>query len=199
MTRCAACHNDLHHHCMSVWADSLRLNGEAVCCPLCRHPWEVPAAAMASVGVSTPALHAASASVPLPAAPPVDASVHPAATPWMAQFGDDLVACLFSREWAVREAALRRLIALLFARLEAADSVADSTLHSVAGMLEMAAHDPVLRVYSAALAVLPVFTAMRSTHLKAFVRPVVLAVLARCGDINERVRSGGLSQSQPHS
>ena len=190
MTRCSECSNYLHHHCMSVWADSLALNGDGVYCPLCRHPWSPEVSAPNPPPALLPAadVAAATTTASLPIAAPVSTNEHPAARPWIALFGEDLVSCLFSREWTVREAALRRLISHLFARLEAADGVADAALQSIAGMIEHACHDPVLRVYSAALGALPIFTAMRSTQLKNFVRPIVLSVLVRCGDINLRVR-----------
>ena len=33
------CHNLLHEHCMSVWADDRKAQEQPVLCPLCRAPW----------------------------------------------------------------------------------------------------------------------------------------------------------------
>lgn len=35
----AGCRNQLHHHCMAVWAADRHAQGQPVLCPLCRAPW----------------------------------------------------------------------------------------------------------------------------------------------------------------
>lgn len=47
--------------------------------------------------------------VPLPRSEPIPAEHESTAASWVQVFGKELVACLFSRDWAVRETGLRRL------------------------------------------------------------------------------------------
>lgn len=35
----AGCRNQLHHHCMAVWAADRHAQGQPLLCPLCRAPW----------------------------------------------------------------------------------------------------------------------------------------------------------------
>lgn len=61
---------------------------------------EVSAAAVVS---------ASEEAVPLPRSEPIPAEHESTAASWVHVFGKELVACLFSRDWAVRETGLRRL------------------------------------------------------------------------------------------
>jgi hypothetical protein len=47
--------------------------------------------------------------IPLPRAEPIPQQHWPTASAWIAHYGRDLVACLFSRDWVKRETGLRRL------------------------------------------------------------------------------------------
>jgi hypothetical protein len=47
--------------------------------------------------------------IPLPRAEPIPQQHWPIASAWIAHYGRDLVACLFSRDWVKRETGLRRL------------------------------------------------------------------------------------------
>ena len=98
------------------------------------------------------------------------------------------MACLFSRTWSVREVALRRLIGVLFSKLEGVEAPSDQFVQSVASIIDMACHDAVFRVYSAGLSVLPILTTLRSPHLKQILRPVVQTILEKSGDANLRKR-----------
>ena len=67
-------------------------------------------------------------------------------------FGENLVCCLFSREWNVRETALRRLskdINTLFLEGSSAQNMA--AFEACCSLLSMMCGDPVYRVYVAAL------------------------------------------------
>jgi len=61
---------------------------------------EVSAAMVANVGEDE---------VPLPRSEPIPVEHEESAAAWVSVFGRELVACLFSRDWAVRETGLRRL------------------------------------------------------------------------------------------
>ena len=72
--------------------------------------------------------------------------------PNLQAFGENLVCCLFSREWNVRETALRRLskdINTVFLEGSSAQNVA--AFEAGCSLLSMMCGDPVYRVYVAAL------------------------------------------------
>uniref|UniRef100_A0A4W3K5J6 Mitogen-activated protein kinase kinase kinase 1 n=1 Tax=Callorhinchus milii TaxID=7868 RepID=A0A4W3K5J6_CALMI len=115
------CRNKLHHHCMSIWAEECRRNREMLICPLCRSKWKSHEL-HSYESQSSPTVQ----SQPLPVEaqrPQQDNDINlphygvqqipPAykelAEPWIQIFGMELVSCLFSRNWNVREMALRRL------------------------------------------------------------------------------------------
>ncbi|XP_059845367.1 mitogen-activated protein kinase kinase kinase 1 [Hypanus sabinus] len=115
------CRNKLHHHCMSIWAEECRRNRETLICPLCRAKWK-------SHELHS---HESQSSMQLQNSPQdaaaqrrqqdSDFSLHhygvqqiphsykELTEPWIQVFGMELVSCLFSRNWNVREMALRRL------------------------------------------------------------------------------------------
>ncbi|XP_070267821.1 mitogen-activated protein kinase kinase kinase 1 isoform X1 [Myotis yumanensis] len=191
------CRNKLHHHCMSIWAEECRRNREPLICPLCRSKWrshDFYSHELSSPADSPSSLRAAPQP---PAQPPLAGPQHrdpegssglthygaqhiPAAyrdlaEPWIQVFGTELVGCLFSRNWNVREMALRRLShdvsgALLLAHGEStghsggggrsspgagASSAPSPPAGDVVGaccsVLSMVCADPVYKVYVAAL------------------------------------------------
>ncbi|XP_059948884.1 mitogen-activated protein kinase kinase kinase 1 isoform X1 [Mesoplodon densirostris] len=193
------CRNKLHHHCMSIWAEECRRNREPLICPLCRSKWRSHDfySHELSSPVDSPSLRAAQQQTtqqhPLAGSqrrnqesnfnlthygtqqiPPAYKDL---AEPWIQVFGMELVGCLFSRNWNVREMALRRLShdvsgALLLANGEStgnsgsngrsspsAGAASGSSQTSVSGdvveaccnVLSMVCADPVYKVYVAAL------------------------------------------------
>lgn len=54
-------------------------------------------------------MSASEEAVPLPRSEPIPAEHESTAAGWVHVFGKELVSCLFSRDWAVRETGLRRL------------------------------------------------------------------------------------------
>ncbi|XP_062943188.1 mitogen-activated protein kinase kinase kinase 1 [Cynocephalus volans] len=194
------CRNKLHHHCMSIWAEECRRNREPLICPLCRSKWR--SHDFYSHELSSPVDSPSSLRVtqqqtiqqqPLAASqrrnqesnfnlthygtqqiPPAYKDL---AEPWIQVFGMELVGCLFSRNWNVREMALRRLShdvsgALLLANGEStgnsggssgsspsAGAASGSSQTSISGdvveaccsILSMFCADPVYKVYVAAL------------------------------------------------
>uniref|UniRef100_S4RDF5 Mitogen-activated protein kinase kinase kinase 1 n=1 Tax=Petromyzon marinus TaxID=7757 RepID=S4RDF5_PETMA len=126
------CRNKLHHHCMSIWAEECRRNREALICPLCRAKWKsnefpwwvisteaaAPASSSSSSSSPAPVAQAETSRRPLPdgdatqlnfRVQPIPVAYRELAQPWIQVFGMELVSCLFSRNWNVREMALRRL------------------------------------------------------------------------------------------
>uniref|UniRef100_A0A8D0UR90 Mitogen-activated protein kinase kinase kinase 1 n=1 Tax=Sus scrofa TaxID=9823 RepID=A0A8D0UR90_PIG len=194
------CRNKLHHHCMSIWAEECRRNREPLICPLCRSKWrshDFYSHELSSPVDSPSSLRAAQQQTtqqhPLAGSqrrnqesnfnlthygtqqiPPAYKDL---AEPWIQVFGMELVGCLFSRNWNVREMALRRLShdvsgALLLANGEStghsgsnggsspsAGATSGSSQTSISGdvveaccnILSMVCADPVYKVYVAAL------------------------------------------------
>ncbi|RMX49549.1 hypothetical protein pdam_00017438 [Pocillopora damicornis] len=162
LTSCQdGCHNRLHQHCMEILLTvtifvftrspdhSIRSELPSVPAPL--GPEEIT----------------------LPHSNPVPAAQVELAKPWIEAFGENLVCCLFSREWNVRETALRRLskdINTIF--MEGSSSQNMTAFEACCSLLSMMCGDPVYRVYVAALKCL---------------FDVIEAVLAKCADSNRRI------------
>nr|XP_015193254.1 PREDICTED: mitogen-activated protein kinase kinase kinase 1 isoform X2 [Lepisosteus oculatus] len=199
------CRNKLHHHCMSIWAEECRRNRETLICPLCRAKWKshdfyshdssstLDSAALRQ-GHNQSLQHQHSPhtdaqrrvqesdfNLPHYGVQQIPLTYKELAEPWIKVFGMELVGCLFSRNWNIREMALRRLShdvsgALLLAngeRTATSSSAAGSgqgaaAAHTAAGaspgevsgdvvvesccsVLSMVCADPVYKVYVAAL------------------------------------------------
>ncbi|KAF7250373.1 Mitogen-activated protein kinase kinase kinase 1 [Varanus komodoensis] len=196
------CRNKLHHHCMSIWAEECRRNREPLICPLCRSKWrsndfyghELPSP------VDSPSVLCVvqqQTQQPIAASPrrsqdsnfnlthygvqQIPSAYKDLAEPWIQVFGMELVGCLFSRNWNIREMALRRLShdvsgALLLANGESTGNSGsnsgnttnagnlgaasgssqtsisgDVVVESCCSVLSMVCADPVYKVYIAAL------------------------------------------------
>ncbi|XP_053304017.1 mitogen-activated protein kinase kinase kinase 1 [Spea bombifrons] len=210
------CRNKLHHHCMSIWAEECRRNREPLICPLCRSKWrsqdfhshELPGP------VDSPPVHRAvqqpSLQQPSTAGSQrrsqdsnlnlthygvqqIPSAYKSMAEPWIQVFGMELVGCLFSRNWNIREMALRRLShdvsgALLLANGEstgnsgsggtpsAPQAASGSSQSSISGdvvveaccsVLSMVCADPVYKVYVAALKTLRAMLVYTPCHTPA--------------------------------
>ncbi|KAM6986250.1 mitogen-activated protein kinase kinase kinase 1 [Aplochiton taeniatus] len=137
------------------------------------------------------------------------------AQPWIKVFGLELVGCLFSRNWNIREMALRRLShdvsgALLLANGERSclgaglgasagggascgEVSGDVVVESCCSVLSMVCADPVYKVYVAALKTLramlvytPCHSVSERSRLQQLLRPVVETILVKCADANSR-------------
>ncbi|XP_026128949.1 mitogen-activated protein kinase kinase kinase 1 isoform X3 [Carassius auratus] len=233
------CRNKLHHHCMSIWAEECRRNHDPLICPLCRAKWkshdfysyEAPSTVesttnqsqsqTAAASSASSSLHTESSrtgqdgdfSLPQYGVQHIPQTYTELAEPWIKVFGLELVGCLFSRNWNIREMALRRLShdvsgALLLANGEhslagagagaglgtAAGEVSrDVVVESCCSVLSMVCADPVYKVYVAALKTLramlvytPCHSVSERTRLQQLLRPVVDTVLLKCADANSR-------------
>ncbi|XP_006891596.1 PREDICTED: mitogen-activated protein kinase kinase kinase 1 [Elephantulus edwardii] len=193
------CRNKLHHHCMSIWAEECRRNREPLICPLCRSKWrshDFYSHELSSPVDSPSSLRAAQQQTmqqqPLAGsqrrtqesnfnlthygAQQIPPAYKDLAEPWIQVFGMELVGCLFSRNWNVREMALRRLShdvsgALLLANGESTGtsggssgsspnagatsgsqtSISGDVVEACCNILSMVCADPVYKVYVAAL------------------------------------------------
>ncbi|XP_075039478.1 mitogen-activated protein kinase kinase kinase 1-like isoform X2 [Mixophyes fleayi] len=214
------CRNKLHHHCMSIWAEECRRNREPLICPLCRSKWrsqDFHSHELPGPVDSPPLMRAAQLQSPQQQQSPTAGSqrrsqdsnlnlthygvqqIPPAyksmAEPWIQVFGTELVGCLFSRNWNIREMALRRLShdvsgALLLANGEstgisgsgstptgtAPHTASGSSQSSISGdvvveaccsVLSMVCADPVYKVYVAALKTLRAMLVYTPCHTTA--------------------------------
>ncbi|XP_035391217.1 mitogen-activated protein kinase kinase kinase 1 isoform X1 [Electrophorus electricus] len=233
------CRNKLHHHCMSIWAEECRRNHEPLICPLCRAKWKShdfyshdPASAVESPtsrSQSQPSSFTSSSShtegqraaqegdfsLPHYGVQQIPQTYKDLAEPWIKVFGLELVGCLFSRNWNIREMALRRLShdvsgALLLANGErslasggagigaglgaAGNEISgDVVVESCCSVLSMVCADPVYKVYVAALKTLramlvytPCHSLSERSRLQQLLRPVVETILVKCADANSR-------------
>ncbi|XP_077203271.1 mitogen-activated protein kinase kinase kinase 1 isoform X3 [Paroedura picta] len=196
------CRNKLHHHCMSIWAEECRRNREPLICPLCRSKWrshDFYSHELPSPIDSPSVLRVVQPQSPQPTAgsprrsqdsnfnlthygvQQIPSAYKELAEPWIQVFGTELVGCLFSRNWNIREMALRRLShdvsgALLLANGESTGNSGsnsgnttsagtvgaasgsmqtsisgDVVVESCCSVLSMVCADPVYKVYVAAL------------------------------------------------
>uniref|UniRef100_A0A8C7KZT5 Mitogen-activated protein kinase kinase kinase 1 n=1 Tax=Oncorhynchus kisutch TaxID=8019 RepID=A0A8C7KZT5_ONCKI len=226
------CRNKLHHHCMSIWAEECRQNHETLICPLCRTKWkshDFYSHDHSSVSIENAAAvghpQASSSShregdsrgwsssqdgdftLPQFGVQQVPQNYKELAEPWIKVFGMELVGCLFSRNWNIREMALRRLLhdvsgALLLAngehscpgaRAGCTEVSGDVVLESCCSVLSMVCADPVYKVYVAALKTLramlvytPCHSVSERSRLQQLLRPLVETILVKCADANSR-------------
>ncbi|RXG69438.1 Mitogen-activated protein kinase kinase kinase 1 [Armadillidium vulgare] len=114
--------------------------------------------------------------IPLPRSEPIPSEHEETAAAWVYVFGRELIACLFSRDWAVRETGLRRLAheACIFFNydffikiniiayryvmkvlhwdcLVTTEQMQQKIIHCCANILAQVANDPVYKVYLACL------------------------------------------------
>ena len=196
--KCMSCHHGAHLHCVNLWSSSQRGAGERVTCPLCRQPWDeqnLETAPLKSSSFPTQQsdLQQGSSSgmlVPLPHAPPIAADLLAQARPLIAVFGEELVTCFYAPLWSTREAALRRVRAVLQMKLQQSADAPDTiaTTSTVLSMLEISCNDKIRSVYMYALDFLAFIVAVSTADIKPSLQPVVAAILAYCGDANELKR-----------
>uniref|UniRef100_A0A673GQ90 Mitogen-activated protein kinase kinase kinase 1 n=1 Tax=Sinocyclocheilus rhinocerous TaxID=307959 RepID=A0A673GQ90_9TELE len=194
------CRNKLHHHCMSIWAEECRRNHDLLICPLCRAKWKSHDFYSSRTGQE------GDFSLPQYGVQHIPQTYTELAEPWIKVFGLELVGCLFSRNWNIREMALRRLShdvsgALLLAGAgagaglgtAAGGGAGDVVVESCCSVLSMVCADPVYKVYVAALKTLramlvytPCHSVSERTRLQQLLRPVVETILVKCADANSR-------------
>ncbi|CAM4560760.1 mitogen-activated protein kinase kinase kinase 1 isoform X2 [Caretta caretta] len=213
------CRNKLHHHCMSIWAEECRRNREPLICPLCRSKWrshdfyshELPSPVdspsvlrvvqqqnqQQPTGGSQRRTQDNNFNLTHYGVQQIPSTYKDLAEPWIQVFGMELVGCLFSRNWNIREMALRRLShdvsgALLLANGESTGNSGSSSgnntsagalgaasgssqtgisgdvvVESCCSVLSMVCADPVYKVYVAALKTLRAMLVYTPCHTLA--------------------------------
>ncbi|CAH2296307.1 mitogen-activated kinase kinase kinase 1 isoform X1 [Pelobates cultripes] len=212
------CRNKLHHHCMSIWAEECRRNKEPLICPLCRSKWrsqdfyshdlpgpvdsppvlravQQPSVQQQSSAGSQRRSQDSNLNLTHYGVQHIPTAYKSMAEPWIQVFGMELVGCLFSRNWNIREMALRRLShdvsgALLLANGEstgnsgsgstpsgsAPQAASGSSQTCISGevvveaccsVLSMVCADPVYKVYVAALKTLRAMLVYTPCHTPA--------------------------------
>ncbi|XP_035698391.1 mitogen-activated protein kinase kinase kinase 1-like [Branchiostoma floridae] len=200
------CNNQMHHQCVAVWAEACKRQGDAFSCPLCRAVWTEEGEGVSDEGSQAPPNSRAPSpvhplpgeGVHLPHSEPIPPEHRDMAAPWIELFGYNLVSCLFSRDWSVREAGLmclshevaRRLVQMEEDGQEEEDPAQWTTVLRVCcSILAMLCRDPVYNVYVASLRSLrdmSAYTVCRSEEqvscLQDMLRPVVDIILIKCTD-----------------
>ncbi|XP_028404543.1 mitogen-activated protein kinase kinase kinase 1-like isoform X3 [Dendronephthya gigantea] len=212
LTICDGCSNTLHQHCMAIWAAECKRQKEALVCPLCRKIW---ANKTKNVGkneetrpsVVEPDLPSTTSQVDaipldnesiLPHCDPIPSEHIEHSKPWVEMFGEDLVCCLYSKEWNYREKGLQHLCKEMKSILtnENSSLFTERLLSSCCKIIAMMCADPVYPVYVhavRALRVLLAYMSCRSTAEKGVLQrelsPVLEAIIMKCADSNRRVSS----------
>uniref|UniRef100_A0A6A7FYB0 Mitogen-activated protein kinase kinase kinase 1-like n=2 Tax=Hirondellea gigas TaxID=1518452 RepID=A0A6A7FYB0_9CRUS len=149
---------------------------------------EVSAAMVADVGDD----------VPLPRSEPIPVEHEESASAWVDVFGRELVACLFSKDSAVRETGLRRLAlevvkVLHWDQLVTGEETLKKVVHCCANILAQVVNDPVYKVYLACLRVVRMLLSHLTLSvpdevcwLQELLRPLLHTLLLKCADGNRR-------------
>ncbi|XP_070195202.1 mitogen-activated protein kinase kinase kinase 1-like isoform X2 [Littorina saxatilis] len=224
----SGCHNRLHHHCIAIWFEECRRQNDPLSCPLCRTPWtsntteiktthsessdhpEVPP----NTRSSSPQPARGETDGRLPHAEPVSQEFQPVAAPWIEALGEDLVNCLFSRNWSFRETGLKHLSKEIIATLlrsagegrsgaivsPTRQAATHSMLETSSTILAHMCGDPVYRVFVACLRsvrTLLSYTPCRDEHqkqrLQKLLKPVINSIFLKCTDGNRRTSQLSLS------
>lgn len=224
------CHNRLHHHCIAIWFEECRRQNDPLSCPLCRTPWT---SSTTEIKTST---HSESSDLPeappntrssspqpssreesdgrLPHAEPLAQEFQPVAAPWIEALGEDLVNCLFSRNWSFRETGLKHLSKEVVATLlrsagegrsgaivsPTRQATTHTMLETVSTILAHMCGDPVYPVFVACLRsmrTMLAYTPCRDDHQKQrlhkLLKPVVDAIFLKCTDGNRRTSQLSMS------
>lgn len=216
LVRCLnGCQNRLHHHCISVWFEECH-NQSPLICPICRTKWKSKIeddneSSIGQGGSSSPLIPD---DLRLPYAEPIPAEHRDTARPWIQILGEDLVCCLFSRNWSIREAALkhlsREMVSTLLrgageGRMGALISSSQQTathlmLECCCSVLAFMCADPVYKVFISCLKTLramlsytPCRDEQQRNRLQIILKPVIEAIIIKCTDGNRRTSQLSLS------
>ncbi|XP_064624715.1 mitogen-activated protein kinase kinase kinase 1-like isoform X2 [Lineus longissimus] len=209
------CQNKLHHHCISIWFEECRLQNDPLICPLCRTKWSLKQLHQRGNDQKE---HCPRAPSPpnahemfLPKAEDITEEHRDLAGPWIRLFGEDLVSCLFSRSWVVRETSMPHLSQRVMSALTGETSgglatnapeqpTKEELVQSCCEVLAMVCGDPVYKVLVAGLkclrnllSCLACTTEEEVAWLKKCLMPVVEIILTKCADSNRRTSQLALS------
>lgn len=223
------CNNRLHHHCIAIWFEECRRQNDPLNCPLCRTHWtantteiktstqgestELPEAPP-NTRTSSPQPTRGEPDGRLPHAEPVAQEFQSLAAPWIEALGEDLVNCLFSRNWSFRETGLKHLSKEIMATLlrsagegrsgaivsPTRQATTNSMLETSSKILAHMCADPVYRVFVACLrsvrtllAYTPCRDEQQRERLQKLLKPIVDAIFLKCTDGNRRTSQLSLS------
>ncbi|ELU13287.1 hypothetical protein CAPTEDRAFT_184398 [Capitella teleta] len=232
----SGCQNKLHHHCISIWFNECRRHNEPLICPLCRAAWKedfIGDAPMVSVNgeasvddqldvppntrASSPHGSESDPDMMLPYADPIPPEHAETARLWIPVLGEEITSCLFSKNWAVREASLKHVSRLAQGALllgvgaGRARVVLSSTrqaatrkmLECCCNVLAFMCADPVYKVFVAGLRTLrtvlsytPCRDENQQTRLQRCMKSVVNTILWKCADSNKRTSQLSISALQ---
>eukprot|EP00093_Oithona_nana_P012587 12587.XXX_477169_473945_1 [CDS] Oithona nana genome sequencing. len=115
---------------------------------------------------------------------------------WIPVVGRDIVACLFSRDWQLRESSIRRLsneVAFALLNFDSSNMERlDRIWRCTSEMIAKAAEDKVYKVYSAAIKALKSLLAFTHfapdlNYVQAGIRPIIYSILLKCADGQKRM------------
>ncbi|KAK3781023.1 hypothetical protein RRG08_046327 [Elysia crispata] len=231
LIRCEnGCHNRLHHHCIAIWFEECRRQNDPLNCPLCRAQWKTTTVEIKSTQGGSSAdgpdvspntrtsspqpLSSGGDSTRLPHAEPIAPEMEEIAAPWVEALGSELVSCLLSRNWSIREAGLKHLSKEVMSTLMRGAgegrpgavvspirrAATQNMLQTTCNILAYTCADPVYRVFVASLRsirTLLSYTPCRDTEqrarLQAILKPVVEAIILKSTDGNRRTSQLSLS------
>ncbi|KAK3580955.1 hypothetical protein CHS0354_006982 [Potamilus streckersoni] len=223
------CQNRLHHHCIAIWFEECRRQNEPLICPLCRAHWKTASVEVKSNEASPPEQPLVPPNTRAPS-PQLDQDIHTPgrlpyaepipqehaqlAAPWIENFGEDLVACLFSRNWSIRETGLKHLGREVLAVMLQSSGDGRSGIvlspnrqsdpYKILGcffsVLAFMVSDPVYKVFIAGLKSLRTVLShisgreeQQRARLRVLIKPVVDAIIIKCTDGNRRTNQLSLS------
>ncbi|XP_074643836.1 mitogen-activated protein kinase kinase kinase 1-like [Tubulanus polymorphus] len=207
------CQNKLHHHCIAIWFEECKLQGDPLICPLCRTEWSLTTMdnscsddvdSLDGTRVQTPDVDDL-LDCRLPRAESIPQEHLELAKPWIVVFGEDLVSCLFSRDWNLRETALKHLMQRMNSQLSADARVKPQSqrgqmIECCCNMLSMVCADPVYKVFVAALKTLRSLLGniICSSYeelewIQSLLRPIIDTILIKCTDSNRKTSQLSMS------
>lgn len=142
--------------------------------------------------------------IPLPQTETIPQQNWTIACGWIYIVGRDIVACLFSRDWELRESSIRRLsreVANALTTNATESSLQEAMLadkldriwRCTAEMIAKAVEDKVFKVYWAALKATRTLLAFAhftrdANYIKAGIKPIIQSILLKCSDGQNRMR-----------
>jgi mitogen-activated protein kinase kinase kinase 1 len=142
--------------------------------------------------------------IPLPQTESIPQQNWTLACGWIPIVGRDIVACLFSRDWELRESSMRRLSREV-ANALTVSNVSESSLQEAmladkldriwrctADMIARAAEDKVFKVYWASLKAMKTLVAFAHftrdiNYVRNGIKPIVQSILLKCADGQKRM------------
>ncbi|GAB6029131.1 Mitogen-activated protein kinase kinase kinase 1 [Chamberlinius hualienensis] len=190
------CRNKLHHRCISIWAEECKRQGEPFLCPLCRTPWEKD---LQVITDSTENEIPPTSSVKLHRTnnrrTRFDSKeMFKAVNLFGEMVGADIDACLYSRDWRIRETALCWLNKEIGKKLNQFTTAKDDIIRCSCQILSTAISDPVYNVYYASVQCLKILLAqatLSEARTQDLFQPILDIIIKRSSE--NHTKFGNLS------